>query len=65
MTDAYAHHEVLKERALTAARELADYASYNETMEDAFGESKIAIDRATFQRVKADQAVKALEEFCK
>ena len=52
----------LHEQALAAVNKLADYAHTNEAMEDAMGESRIALDRATFYRVKSEQALKALQE---
>lgn len=51
----------LHRNALEAVRELEEYCAVSETMADAVSEEPIPWD--TFYRVKAGQALKALQEF--
>ena len=52
----------LKRRALDALDELTSYAHNNEALEDACGESARAMDAATWNRMKAEQALAAIRD---
>lgn len=55
-------YEEIYRKARKALLDLSDYAHYNETLEDAYGEYKPALDRAEYNRVKADQALRAIRD---